>query len=413
MKKLFALIALIVITTINAQAPQGFNYQATVRNSSGELLINQIVLVKFNILQNSDAGTIVYSENQTANTDDLGHIALVVGHGTATTGTFSNINWGSGTYFLGIELNTGTGYVAMGATQLLSVPYALYANSAGSTSNSNNGNIFPTVTTNQVTNVTGVSAYFSASITNANLNQLSTSAGFVYSAHPNPIFDMASSNSGNVLAVTLNSNDFSIDSSTVGWSPFLPNTLYFIRAFVITENNTIIYGNEVSFTTSNIILNEEFYVSPNNWNIYSALGPQVWSFSSTFGNPSGMMKISGYASGNQNNEDWLISPVQHLSLMTNATLSFDNAYKFTGNPIEVLISNNYPGTGNPLDAGITWTTLTATLSAGNYIWTSSGSIDISSFTGVGNESVYIAFKYTSTTTAASTWEIDNVKITSN
>jgi uncharacterized protein (TIGR02145 family) len=87
-------------------------------------------------LQNSDTGTVVYSENQTANTDDLGHIALVVGQGTATSGTFSSINWANGTYYLGIELNTGSGYVAMGTTQLLSVPYALYANTAGNSQTS-------------------------------------------------------------------------------------------------------------------------------------------------------------------------------------------------------------------------------------------------------------------------------------
>jgi len=131
MKKLFTILAFVIAITTFAQAPQGFNYQATVRNNAGQLLLNQIVLVKFNILQNSETGTIVYSEDQTANTDDLGHINLVVGQGTATTGSFSSINWGNGTYYLGIELNTGSGYVAMGTTQLLSVPYALYANSAG------------------------------------------------------------------------------------------------------------------------------------------------------------------------------------------------------------------------------------------------------------------------------------------
>ena len=139
MKKLFTLIALIVITTINAQAPQGFNYQATVRNNTGQLLLNQTVLVKFSILQNSDTGTVVYGENQTAITDDLGHINLVVGQGTATTGSFSSINWANGTYYLGIELNTGSGYVAMGTTQLLSVPYALHANTATSTTGSTGG----------------------------------------------------------------------------------------------------------------------------------------------------------------------------------------------------------------------------------------------------------------------------------
>jgi hypothetical protein len=57
---------------------------------------------------------------------DLGAVNLVIGKGTGTTGTFSNIDWGNGIYYLGIELNTGNGYV-MGTTQLLSVPYALYA----------------------------------------------------------------------------------------------------------------------------------------------------------------------------------------------------------------------------------------------------------------------------------------------
>ena len=127
MKKIITLLALIATTAIFAQAPQGFNYQATVRNSAGALIVNQIVLVKFNIYQSTATGTLVYSENQSANTDDLGHINLVVGQGTVTTGTFSTINWGGGSYFLGIELNSGTGYVTMGTTQLLSVPYSLYS----------------------------------------------------------------------------------------------------------------------------------------------------------------------------------------------------------------------------------------------------------------------------------------------
>jgi hypothetical protein len=64
-------------------------------------------------------------------TDDVGQVNLVIGQGTASIGSFSSINWGTGNYYLGIELNTGSGYVAMGTTQLLSVPYALYANSSG------------------------------------------------------------------------------------------------------------------------------------------------------------------------------------------------------------------------------------------------------------------------------------------
>ena len=131
MKKQFTLLALAITLIATAQAPQGFNYQATVRNSSGALIVNQNVLFKFNIMQNSQTSLPVYSETHQVPTDDLGQVNLTVGTGTATTGTFSTINWGTGNYYLGIELNTGTSYVAMGTTQLLSVPYALYANTAG------------------------------------------------------------------------------------------------------------------------------------------------------------------------------------------------------------------------------------------------------------------------------------------
>ena len=125
MKKLFTLLVLIATMATFAQAPQGFNYQATVRNSAGALIVNQNVYFKFNLMQNSTTSVPVYSETHYVPTDDLGQINLVVGQGTANTGTFAAINWGTGNYYLGIELNTGSGYVAMGATQLMSVPYAL------------------------------------------------------------------------------------------------------------------------------------------------------------------------------------------------------------------------------------------------------------------------------------------------
>ena len=131
MKKLFNLLVLVLTLTTFAQAPQGFNYQSTVRNSSGALIVNQNVNFKFNIMLNSATSLPVFSETHLAPTDDLGQVNLVIGTGTATTGAFSTINWGTGNYYLGIELNTGAGYVAMGTTQLLSVPYALYANSSG------------------------------------------------------------------------------------------------------------------------------------------------------------------------------------------------------------------------------------------------------------------------------------------
>ena len=144
MKKLYTLLALIVLTTITAQAPQGFNYQATVRNAAGDLIINQNVTFKFNIMLNTSTSLPVFSETHYVPTDDLGQVNLTVGTGTSTTGTFSSINWANGTYFLGIELNTGSGYVAMGTTQLLSVPYALYANSSGNSQSLSKTSIYLT-----------------------------------------------------------------------------------------------------------------------------------------------------------------------------------------------------------------------------------------------------------------------------
>ena len=139
MKKLYTLLALVITLITFAQAPQGFNYQATVRNSSGTLITNQNVMFKFNIMLNSQTSLPVYSETHFAPTDDLGQVNLTIGLGTPTIGTFSAINWANGTYYLGIELNTGSGYVAMGTTQLLSVPYALHANTATSTTGSTGG----------------------------------------------------------------------------------------------------------------------------------------------------------------------------------------------------------------------------------------------------------------------------------
>jgi len=144
MKKIFTLIAFIATITTLAQAPQGFNYQATVRNAAGALIVNQNVNFKFNLMQNSPTSVPVYSETHYVPTDDLGAVSLVIGQGTATTGIFNSINWGNGNYYLGIELNTGSGYITMGTTQLLSVPYALYAGSSqnkGKTSIHISGNI--------------------------------------------------------------------------------------------------------------------------------------------------------------------------------------------------------------------------------------------------------------------------------
>ena len=128
---LSVVIILFLGLSLNAQAPQGFNYQATVRNSSGDLIVNTNVYFKFNVIQGSETAVPIFTETHYVPTDDLGQVNLVIGQGTANTGIFSELDWSLGSYYLGIELDTGSGYLAMGTTQLLSVPYALYAENSG------------------------------------------------------------------------------------------------------------------------------------------------------------------------------------------------------------------------------------------------------------------------------------------
>lgn len=161
------------------------------------------------------------------------------------------------------------------------------------------------------------------------------------------------------------------------------------------------------------LLNESFDDGLSNWIPYSVSGSQVWTASTTFGNPGACVKMSGFAGTSNANEDWLITTAQDLSLLSSATLTFETATKFTGNGLTVYISKNYSGSGNPASA--TWAPLTATFAPAdsNYKWTPSGAVNIDAFTGPGNNAIYIAFKYTSTSSASATWEIDNVKITAN
>jgi hypothetical protein len=133
MKKLILLICLFVTTnTLFAQAPQGVNYQTVVRNSAGVAIENQNVSIRFTVLQNSVNGTAVYVETHTATTSSLGLVNLVIGQGSATQGSFNTIDWATGSYFIQTEVDVagGSNYVVAGTQQLMSVPYALFANTA-------------------------------------------------------------------------------------------------------------------------------------------------------------------------------------------------------------------------------------------------------------------------------------------
>ena len=139
MKKLITILfmLMLVLTTAFAQAPQKMSYQAVVRQTSGELVTEQNVNARISILQGSPTGAAVYVENHSATTNANGLLTIEIGDGTAVSGTFSQINWGNGPFYLKSEIDPegGINYSIEGVQQLLSVPYALYAANCGNMPN--------------------------------------------------------------------------------------------------------------------------------------------------------------------------------------------------------------------------------------------------------------------------------------
>jgi hypothetical protein len=133
MKKLATVFIIFVsIFQLKAQAPQSFKYQAIARDISGNIMPAANLNVRVSIHDGSSTGVVVYRETHSITTNQFGLFNLNVGQGTPTTGSFSSIAWGSGDKYIQQEVDFGTGYQNMGTAQLLSVPYALYAQASGS-----------------------------------------------------------------------------------------------------------------------------------------------------------------------------------------------------------------------------------------------------------------------------------------
>jgi hypothetical protein len=117
-----------------SQVPQSLNYQAVARRQDGSILANQAVGIRFSLLEGNTTGSVIYEETHQSTTNNFGLFTLAIGTGRTLSGSFSSINWGTGSKFLKVEiaLQGGMNYQLQGVTQLLSVPYALYAEKSGS-----------------------------------------------------------------------------------------------------------------------------------------------------------------------------------------------------------------------------------------------------------------------------------------
>ncbi|MBK7301638.1 MAG: hypothetical protein IPI90_00015 [Saprospiraceae bacterium] len=117
-----------------AQSPEKLSYQAVVRNTTNQLVANAEIGMKISILQGSASGTTVYEEifNPNPHTNANGLVSVEIGSGIPVFGNFTAIDWSKGPYFIKTETDPagGTNYTITGVSQMLSVPYALYARTA-------------------------------------------------------------------------------------------------------------------------------------------------------------------------------------------------------------------------------------------------------------------------------------------
>ena len=250
-----------LVILAHAQSPNQLQYQAIIRNASGALVSNQAVGMRVSLLKSSASGTVVYTETHRDTTTTNGLVTVEIGAGTVVSGSFASVNWGQGPYFIKTEtdITGGTNYQLISTTQLLSVPYALYAQSsslkysaAGDTLFSGkeyvivpgisaaNGNAViagsPGVTTSVVSSVTTVSASIGGEVISVGASAV-TSRGICYGISANPTITNSTVASGSGLG--------SFNMNIPGLNPA---TTYYARAYATNASGTA-YGNQVIFAT--------------------------------------------------------------------------------------------------------------------------------------------------------------------
>jgi uncharacterized protein (TIGR02145 family) len=128
MKHTYLLIFLLALSFLTkAQAPNMIPYQAVVRNTDGTVMTSASIIIIFKIHDVSATGAVVYEETHSTTSNPQGLVSLNIGAGDPNIGSFATIGWGTGAKFLQVSINAGSGDIDLGTQQMMSVPYALYA----------------------------------------------------------------------------------------------------------------------------------------------------------------------------------------------------------------------------------------------------------------------------------------------
>lgn len=198
---------LLLITSVFAQAPQKMSYQAVIRDASSMLVANQLIGMQISILQGTAAGTAVYIEIQTPTSNANGLVSLEIGAGSVVSGTFATIDWANDSYFIKTETDPtgGTNYTIIGTSQLLSVPYALFATSSGNSGWSLSGNASTNPTNNFVGTTDNQPLIFR--VNDVQVGKLSNDSNAFYGTQSGLNNTSGSNNTGNgFFALSSNTN---------------------------------------------------------------------------------------------------------------------------------------------------------------------------------------------------------------
>ncbi|MFT4982171.1 MAG: hypothetical protein ACI9UR_002040 [Bacteroidia bacterium] len=133
MKHLFTGLFLMLSVAVFAQSPNAFNYQGVARDNGGNTLANQAIGLRISIVSGSPTGTVEYVETHAVGTNAFGLFNVAIGTGSVTSGSFAGIDWSSDEHYTKVEFDPagGSSYSNLGTSQLLSVPYAMYAAESG------------------------------------------------------------------------------------------------------------------------------------------------------------------------------------------------------------------------------------------------------------------------------------------
>ena len=140
--KILLIICLLAIGFgVFAQAPNLLNYQGVARNAVGNPLPNQAMNLRLSVHNLSASGMVVYSETRPITTNLGGLFSVQIGSAgtTSSTGTLGSVNWLSGDKYLQVEIDpaSNNNYLNLGTVQLVSVPYAFNAATAGNATTAN------------------------------------------------------------------------------------------------------------------------------------------------------------------------------------------------------------------------------------------------------------------------------------